>query len=56
MHPVAAFQDALVEGFEVAEATDDVLVTFGVVPTSPHTGYGYLQRGERCRVIPTSAR
>ena len=22
-----------------------MLVTFGVVPTSPHTGYGYLHRG-----------
>ena len=23
------------------------LVTFGVVPTSPHTGYGYIRRGEQ---------
>ena len=22
------------------------MVTFGVVPTAPHTGYGYLRRGE----------
>jgi mannose-1-phosphate guanylyltransferase len=45
MHPVESFRSALVEGFEVAEASEDVLVTFGVVPTSPHTGYGYLRRG-----------
>jgi mannose-1-phosphate guanylyltransferase len=46
MTPVEAFQAALDEAFTVAEESPDVLVTFGVVPTSPHTGYGYLQRGE----------
>ena len=45
MHPVSAFQAALEQGFAVAEEHADVLVTFGVVPTSPHTGYGYLRRG-----------
>jgi mannose-1-phosphate guanylyltransferase len=45
MHPVAAFQEALNEGFEVAENDASALVTFGVVPTSPHTGYGYLHHG-----------
>ena len=45
MHPVSVFSAALVEGFEVAEGNEDLLVTFGVVPTSPHTGYGYLHRG-----------
>jgi mannose-1-phosphate guanylyltransferase len=46
MHPVAAFQQAVVEGFEVAESAEEFLVTFGVVPTAPHAGYGYLHRGE----------
>ena len=46
MHPISAFQSALLEGFEVAESAEDFLVTFGVVPTAPHTGYGYLRRGE----------
>ncbi len=46
MHPVESFRAALDEGFEVAEADAGVLVTFGVVPTSPHVGYGYLQRGQ----------
>ena len=46
MHPVDSFRSALVEGFEVVETHEDVLVTFGVVPTSPHTGYGYLRRGQ----------
>ena len=45
MHPVSAFQRALADGFAFAEEHAEVLVTFGVVPTSPHTGYGYLRRG-----------
>lgn len=45
MQPVEAFQDALRTGFEVAEADATALVTFGVVPNTPHTGYGYLHRG-----------
>ena len=24
------------------------LVTFGIIPTRPETGYGYIQRGEPC--------
>ena len=46
MNPVDAFQAALDEAYRVVEESPDALVTFGVVPTSPHTGYGYLQRGE----------
>jgi mannose-1-phosphate guanylyltransferase len=45
MRPTSTFQDALREGFEVAESAEHALVTFGVVPTSAHTGYGYLHRG-----------
>ncbi len=45
MHPLTAFRAALEQGFSVAEEHAEVLVTFGVVPTSPHTGYGYLRRG-----------
>ena len=46
MRPTSTFQEALREGFEVAEADPHALVAFGVVPTSAHTGYGYLHRGE----------
>lgn len=45
MHPISSFREAIDEGFRLAEDHRDVLVTFGVVPTSPHTGYGYLERG-----------
>ncbi len=45
IEPMDAFVSALEEAFAVAEADDRALVTLGVVPTSPHTGYGYLHRG-----------
>ena len=35
---------AINEAYELAQAGR--LVTFGVVPTSPHTGYGYIRQGE----------
>jgi mannose-1-phosphate guanylyltransferase/mannose-6-phosphate isomerase len=38
---VAAFQAAVQKG--VAAAEDGRLVTFGIVPTSPETGYGYVR-------------
>lgn len=46
MRPDETFRERLGVAFDVVEAEPDTLVTFGVVPTSPHTGYGYLQRGE----------
>jgi mannose-1-phosphate guanylyltransferase/mannose-6-phosphate isomerase len=47
-HAIADTQ-ALLEALEVAAgaAADDSLVTFGVVPTHPETGYGYLQSQEK---------
>ncbi len=38
---VAAFQTAVNRGLPVAESGK--LITFGIVPTSPETGYGYIQ-------------
>lgn len=46
IRPVKKFLAALEEGFQVAEKRPSSLVTFGVVPTSPHTGYGYLAKGQ----------
>ena len=45
IEPTSVFAEALARAFEVAEADADALVTLGVLPTSPHTGYGYLHRG-----------
>ena len=41
---VAAFQMAIVAATTAAE--NGKLVTFGVVPRAPETGYGYIRRGE----------
>src|SRR3569833_430150 len=41
---VAAFQVAAVTAMESAK--EGRLVTFGVVPHTPETGYGYIRRGE----------
>ncbi|QDU72674.1 mannose-1-phosphate guanylyltransferase [Mucisphaera calidilacus] len=43
IEPVETFQQIVEQGFSVAEAADDLLVTFGVEPTHPATGYGYLE-------------
>ena len=39
------FRDALLEGFRFVE-DGDRLLTLGIRPLSPHTGYGYIQRGD----------
>ena len=46
IEPVAPFQELVRTGYELAEGADPTLVTFGVTPTEPATGYGYLQLGE----------
>lgn len=40
-----AFHEALERGFEFVEGGDRLL-TLGIKPTSPHTGYGYIQKGK----------
>lgn len=40
---VAAFKHAVMLALKAAVA--DSLVTFGIVPTGPETGYGYIRRG-----------
>ena len=39
----AAFTEAVLKSVPLAEAGK--LVTFGIVPTEPHTGYGYIKAG-----------
>ncbi|HCH51338.1 MAG TPA: mannose-1-phosphate guanylyltransferase/mannose-6-phosphate isomerase [Proteus sp.] len=41
---ISAFTEAIKSGETFAK--DDQLVTFGVVPESPETGYGYIKRGQ----------
>lgn len=40
----SAFQEAISKGLEFAH--QGKLVTFGIVPQSAHTGYGYIKQGE----------
>ncbi|MDB2586003.1 mannose-1-phosphate guanylyltransferase/mannose-6-phosphate isomerase [Luminiphilus sp.] len=39
-----AFTDVVLKAMPLAEAGK--LVTFGIVPSEPHTGYGYIEAGE----------
>jgi mannose-1-phosphate guanylyltransferase/mannose-6-phosphate isomerase len=39
------FRDAVAQATELA--ADGRLVTFGITPTAPNTGYGYIQLGDR---------
>jgi mannose-1-phosphate guanylyltransferase len=43
INDITAFQGATKHAYELAKL--DLLVTFGIVPTEPHIGYGYIQRG-----------
>lgn len=45
IQPVEVFQSTLVSAAEAAKASG-ALYTFGVVPSFPATGYGYLEAGE----------
>jgi mannose-1-phosphate guanylyltransferase/mannose-6-phosphate isomerase len=44
INDVPAFHAAVADGMKAVALGR--LVTFGIVPDSPHTGYGYIQRGE----------
>lgn len=41
-----AFVEALERGFEFVEK-NNALLTLGIKPTSPQTGYGYIQQGDK---------
>ena len=43
--PESQFRASVEEAFEVAEKNDRTLCTFGIEPTHPATGYGYLELG-----------
>jgi len=46
IRPTDQFVEIIRTGFAAAEKNADALVTFGIKPTEPHTGLGYVQRGE----------
>jgi mannose-1-phosphate guanylyltransferase len=46
IRPDDVFRKAVQAGLALAESNADALVTFGIVPTHPHTGLGYVELGE----------
>ena len=46
IEPVDLFAQTVHRGYETAKRHADALVTFGVTPTSAHTGFGYVHRGD----------
>lgn len=46
IEPVDAFQQHVRTAFEIVEQQPRTLVTFGIPPTEPATGYGYVHLGE----------
>jgi mannose-1-phosphate guanylyltransferase/mannose-6-phosphate isomerase len=44
-----AFGDAVERAFAAAGGR---LVTFGITPTGPHTGYGYIRKGDPLPELP----
>lgn len=45
IEPVAAFHQLLQRGQQIAE-NSNALVTFGITPSHPATGFGYIERGQ----------
>ncbi len=45
---VAAFASAVTEGARLAE--NGSLITFGIVPDKPETGYGYIRKGKQVKI------
>lgn len=52
IEPVARFREIVRSAYELVERHPDTLVTFGIAPTGPATGYGYLELGE---AVPDSS-
>jgi mannose-1-phosphate guanylyltransferase len=44
--PIEQFRTIVDSGFAVVEKHPETLLTFGISPTGPATGYGYLELGE----------
>jgi mannose-1-phosphate guanylyltransferase len=54
--PIETFVEAVGTAFAAAEQDAQALVTLGVVPTGPHTGFGYLRRGQPVPDLPNTWR
>jgi mannose-1-phosphate guanylyltransferase len=50
IEPVDAFQTSVRAAVDVVDADPGTLVTFGITPNRPETGYGYIERGPQLDV------
>lgn len=46
IEPADEFRNIVAQGYALAEKHPETLVTFGIQPTAPATGYGYLELAE----------
>ncbi|HUO08801.1 MAG TPA: mannose-1-phosphate guanylyltransferase [Phycisphaerae bacterium] len=52
IEPVEVFEAAMKKAFDAVEKHPEYLVTFGITPTYPATGFGYVQRGAEFADLP----
>jgi mannose-1-phosphate guanylyltransferase len=52
IEPVDIFQAAMQKAFDAVDKHPEYLVTFGITPTYPATGFGYVQRGPEFPDLP----
>jgi len=52
IEPVAVFQAAMQKAFDAVENRPEFLITFGITPTHPATGYGYVERAAELPNLP----
>jgi mannose-1-phosphate guanylyltransferase len=49
IRPEEGFRALVEKAYEIAEASPEYLLTFGVKPDRPATGFGYLELGDECQ-------
>lgn len=54
--PLHAFEETVRQGLALLERVPDALVTLGIPPTGPETGYGYILAGEPVPESPAGRR
>jgi mannose-1-phosphate guanylyltransferase len=52
IEPLDIFQSAMTRGFDAVDKHPDTLITFGITPSYPATGFGYVQRGAELSDCP----
>ena len=56
IEPLDSFRDRIETGFALAERRPDALITFGIEPTHPATGYGYVELADAVSGVPDAYR